>query len=151
MKAKLAFSNRYPKPVFLLPITCYNRLTHLNLILLHKVCIETIVYLFKCVPRIYQLKLQAHQNGRSELVDPLFWETVLSENLIELKRLFLHSFIIEENSLINPLWNSLPDKKKANEQIEKSNYWSSNQWKATFNRSMRTLQSQDCWAKFQVV
>lgn len=50
---------------------------------------KKIDYLFKCVSRIYHIKLKADADYQSELVESIFWERLLNTYLIELKRLTL--------------------------------------------------------------
>jgi len=101
---------------------------------LGEVCIETTVYLFKCVPRLCHLKLNVESTENPQLADPIFWETVLCKYLRELKRLSLNVSILDEYHFNSHTWNSLTDEEKVVERMEKSNYWSSHQWKTTFEK-----------------
>jgi len=141
IKTTLDFDSDFPAPVFLSPIPCYHALTYLHLDIRcnYKDCTETMTYLFKCTPRISHLKVKAtglfYHPG---VCDPMFWETVLSKYLEELKGLYLHalSYYYYNDVYISPRWKFLLDKEKVIEQIEKSNYWSSHQWKITFKSTM---------------
>src|SRR5262249_35454722 len=145
IKIQLFFGNPYREPIFLSPIPHHNTLTHLNLRLSNAVCMKTIIYLFKCVPRLYHLKLHVISTWNLQLIEPTFWETAFSTYLIELKRLSLNVFMFNTYYSTDPVWNLLPDEKEVIKQIKKSNYWSSHQWKITFRSGLSTFQI--CWAK----
>jgi hypothetical protein len=151
IKAKLSFSENTPKPVFLSPIPCYNTLTHLNLALCDDICMETIAYLLKCVPRIRHLKVVGYSNTSPESTDPKFWELYLSTYLLDLKRLSLSIYVRALNPSSVLVWNYLMDKAEIIEQIKKSNYWSSHRWKTSFNSSRSTFTDDNIYrAKFSV-
>jgi hypothetical protein len=84
------------------------------------------------------------------LADPLFWETTLSKYLIELKQLSL--FIFTKNSHISTSsgWKFIRNKDETCKQIQKSYYWSSHQWKITFNAGSPIPYLDFYWAKFDV-
>jgi hypothetical protein len=146
IKAQLFFDN----PIFSSSISYHDTLTHLNLNFLGRVYMKTIIYLFQCVPQICYLKLKAHRNSHHRLVDPMFWEKLLSKYLVKLKRLSLDTYTFDKNFLNNPIWKYLTDKEKINKQIEKSNYWSSHPWKTKFNSGMPAVFTA-YWAQFVVV
>jgi hypothetical protein len=150
IETQLFFSDQFLTPVFLSSISYHNTLTHLNLELLNKVCMKTIVYLIKCVPQICHLKLIVKSNGDPELAVPIFWEILLSKYLVKLKRISLNALVVNKNIPINPIWNFLIDKEKIFKRIEKSNYWPSHQWKTTFDSGIPILQYYYS-AKFEVV
>jgi hypothetical protein len=144
--------DQYPTPEVLSSIPSqYNTLTHLNLELLNQVRMKTIIYLIQCVPQISHLKLMVRSNGDLELADPVFWEINLRKYLVKLKRLSLNVYVYNKDVSNNPIWNFLIDKKNVFTQIENSNYWSSHQWKTTFDSGMKTLQRNYYWAKFDAV
>jgi hypothetical protein len=116
---------------------------------MHKVCVKTTVYLIKCVPQICYLKLRIKPSGDPELVDPIFWETLLSQYLIKLKRLSFKAFIFNNNVPANSIWNFLTDEQKVLKRIEESNYWSSHQWDTTFDSGIRGREYY--WASFKVL
>jgi len=95
------------------------------------------------------LKFNVISIQHPQLADPTFWETIFTKDLTELKRLFLNILIFDSDHLHSPMWNLLADEEKVIERINKSNYWSSHQWKTTFSSSLST--SQTHWAKFNVV
>ncbi len=127
LKATLYFGYFYSKPLFLSSIPRHDTLTHLNVDLLGEVCMETTVYLFKCIPRLFHLKLNVESTENPQLPDPIFWETILCKYLRELKRLSFNVSIFNQYYSNNPMWNSLTDEEKVIEQMAKSNYWSSHQ------------------------
>ncbi len=151
IETQLFFSNEFTIPVFLSPIPYHNTLTHLNLQLMNQVCMKTTVYLIKCVPQICYLKLKIEPSGDPELADPTFWETLLSQYLMKLKRLSLKAFIFNRNVSVNPIWNFLKDKQEVFKRIEESNYWSSHQWGTKFNSGMGVAGSEYYWASFEVL
>ncbi|CAF5119978.1 unnamed protein product, partial [Rotaria sp. Silwood1] len=146
----LNFNDQYSEPIFIFPIPHYHALTHLNLNWYRPACMKTIDYLFKYVPRIHHFKLQANVAYQREHVEPIFWETSLRKNLVELKWLSLLAYIYDDSSSTDPIWNYLINTEPIIEQIEKSNYWSSHQWKATFHSSIPTLSDDVYWAEFEV-
>jgi len=152
IEIQLVLFDQFPIPGFLSSIPYqYNTLTHLNLELLNQVRMKTMIYLIKSVPQICHLKLMVKSNGDLELAGPVFWEIYLRKYLVKLKRLSLNAYIYNKNVSNNPIWNFLTDKKTVLTQIEKSNYWSSHQWKTTFDSGMTTLGTNYYWAKFDVV
>jgi hypothetical protein len=151
MTAVLLFLDYFPKPIFLYPIPYHYKLTHLNLRLLNDVCMTTVDYLFKCIPQIYNLKLKIESKQHPDLFNPIFWETLLSKYLVELKRLSLEASTFDMPHPIDPIWNFLMDKDKVIKQIESSNYWSSHQWKATFDTVLPTPPFNRFWVKFKVI
>jgi len=88
---------------------------------------------------------------QSEYIDPIFWETLLSKYLVELKRLSLEASTFDMRYPIDPVWNSLMDKDKVIKQIQSSNYWSSHQWKATFHTVLPTPPFNRFSVKFNVI
>ncbi len=62
LKAPLYFGYFYSKPLFLSSIHRHDTLTHLNVDLLGEVCMETTVYLFKCVPAVMSFRIKCKIN-----------------------------------------------------------------------------------------
>jgi hypothetical protein len=149
-RTNLNFKNQHLLPVFLSPIPCHHALTHLNLNWYGQVCMRTIDYLFQYLPRIRHLQLNVDMEHQAEYVEPIFWETFLRKHLGELKQLYLLAYTHDDSSSTNPIWNCLINKESIIEQIEKSNYWSSHQWKATFDSSIPTPSDDVYWADFKV-
>jgi len=95
------------------------------------------------------LKLIAKSFCHLELADPIFWETTLSKYLIELKRLSLFVSTQTINISTNSHWKFIQNKDETCKQIQKSNYWSSHQWKITFNDGI-LIPLNFYWAKLNV-
>ncbi len=71
---------------------------------------------------------------------------MFSKYSTELKQFSLNAVI----TLDDFLWNPLAKEEKFIEQITKSNYWSSHQWKAITFKSIVTI-PQFSWTEFKVV
>jgi hypothetical protein len=149
-KGKLKFNDTDRESIFSGPIRYYRRLTHFNLEIFDKICMKTIIYLFKCAPDISNLKLKIQLRGSPEFTDPIFWETTLSNYLPKLKQLRLFVCTRDSKNSNNPHWIFIQSKDEISKEIKKSNYWSSHPWKTIFNSGCPMDYIDFYWAKFEV-
>jgi hypothetical protein len=147
----LDFTNGSPHFVASYPVPCSHALTQLHISPYGHSQLSTIIYLLRCVPRLRHLRLHAQLEGQPDCVDPVFWEKFFRTHLRELKHLSLRVDTIDSHSSNNPIWNYLTDSEAIDKQIEKSNYWSSQRWKATFRSGPPPLPGGIYWAEFKVV
>ncbi|CAF3110588.1 unnamed protein product [Rotaria sp. Silwood2] len=132
------------------PIYTHDVLTNLHLRLGWKFHMSTIIYLFQSTPRVRKLTFTASKNRHYTVVDPHWWESVLSKYFLELKWLCLRLSSDTNHTPPNPDWPVDLNEHTVRQQIEASPYWHAHTWKLKYEKQMPTAERNYHWAAFSV-
>jgi hypothetical protein len=133
------------------PMYTHDALTNLHLKLGWDFHMSTIMYLFQSTPRVRKLTFTASNNRHYTVVNPHWWESVLSKYLLELKRLYLRVSSHNNDIPHNPDWPVDLDEQTVRQQIEASPYWCAHPlWQLTYEKQMPTAEHNYHRAAFTV-
>jgi hypothetical protein len=128
----------------------HNALTSLHLKLGWDFHMSTIMYLFQSTPRVRKLTFTTSGNHYYTVVDPHWWENVLSKHLPELKQLYLQVSSHKNYAPHDPHWPVDLEEHTVRQQIETSPFWCTRTWQLTYEKQIPTAEHNYHRAAFSV-